>query len=205
MRRLLLLLALPSALAAQGLDEDLYRTSMVTSLTSSDGVIETRNAEARLAAKDPGHFKFVVDKDRSLMAVFDRTEKIGVFPVRLGTNTREDGYGRFVDGKSPRNTPIGVFRTGAGRASVDGFTWFIPYEVPGRSAMGIHGPKNTFLGYFYSFVHWTRGCIALTSKTDILVLKDAHRRARARDTPVRVIIGRGIDFATIPGGVSSPW
>lgn len=133
------------------------------------------------------------------MAVFDRDERIGDFAVRLGTNSSEDGYGRFVGGESPRNTPIGVFRTGAGRPSADGYLWFIPYEVPGRSAMGIHGPMPGFRGWLASFVHWTRGCVALTSKADILRVKEAYARARARGTPARLIIARDIDFATIPG------
>lgn len=202
-------LLIPVLVGAQDLDADLHQASVtsvdpVTWITSSadsaeEARIERRNQEALDLAKDPGYFKFIVDKDRSRMAVLDRTELIGVFSVRLGTNRSEDGYGRFVNGESPRNTPIGVFRTGAGRPSADGFTWFIPYEVPGRSAMGIHGPKDTFPGFFYSFVHWTKGCIATTSKADILVIREAYRRARARGTPARVLIARGVDLETVPG------
>lgn len=157
--------------------------------------IRVRNEEAKVAAKRPGFFKFVVDKDASKMAVFDGTTKIGVFNVSFGSNKSDDSYGS----SGTRNTPIGVFICHAGRASNNAFTWFIPYDVPGRSAMGIHGPKDTFLGSMLGLIHWTAGCIATHSRADILTIKAAHAIALKRGTPTRLIIGRGLDFQTIPG------
>lgn len=157
--------------------------------------IRIRNQEAKQWATRTGYFKFIVDKDTSTMLVMDGTTKVGEFSISYGSNKSDDSYGS----SGSRNTPIGVFITHAGRPSNAQFTWFIPYDVPGRVAMGIHGPKDTFLGGFLGLIHWTAGCIATHSRADILKIKAAHAIALKRGTPTRLIIGRGIDFRTIPG------
>ena len=157
--------------------------------------IRARNEDAKQWATKPGYFKFIVDKDSSRMAVFDGVQKVGVFNVSFGSNASDDSYGTSGN----RNTPIGVFICHAGRASEKAFTWFIPYDVPGRNAMGIHGPKDVFLGGLLGLIHWTAGCIAMHSRDDILTIKAAHAVALKRGTPTRLIIGRGLDFRKIPG------
>lgn len=163
--------------------------------SSSDERIRQRNEDAKLWATRTGYFKFIVDKDSSKMAVFDDRKKIGVFSVAYGSSTSNDSYGQ----PGSRNTPIGVFPTHAGRPSNNAFTWFIPYDVPGRNDLGIHGPKDVFLGSLLGLIHWTAGCIAMTSRADLMTVKAAHAAAVRRGTPGRLIIGRGIDFRTIPG------
>lgn len=163
--------------------------------SSNDERIRVRNEDAKQWATRTGYFKFIVDKDSSRMVVMDGTHKVGEFSVSFGSNSSDDSYGS----SGTRNTPIGVFICHAGRPSSNQFTWFIPFDVPGRSAMGIHGPKDTFLGGFLGLIHWTAGCIATHSRADILTIKAAHAIALKRGTPTRLIIGRGIDFRTIPG------
>lgn len=99
------------------------------------------------------------------------------YPVNLG----QGGVGKRKQGD--KKTPLGRYPLSPPRASVSGFTWFVPIGYPTAAqkkqgytggAIGIHGPPDWLPqpivdGAFDT--PWTDGCIMVRTKAEIEAIR----------------------------------
>lgn len=99
------------------------------------------------------------------------------YPVNLG----QGGVGKRKQGD--QKTPLGRYRLSPPRASVSGFTWFVPIGYPTAAqkergytggAIGIHGPPDWLAPAIVDVAFgtpWTDGCIMVRTTAEIEAIR----------------------------------
>ncbi len=99
------------------------------------------------------------------------------FPVNLG----QGGVGKRKQGD--QKTPLGRYRLSPPRASVSGFTWFVPIGYPTTAqkkkgytggAIGIHGPPDWLPQLVVDAAFdtpWTDGCVMVRTTAEIEAIR----------------------------------
>ncbi len=106
------------------------------------------------------------------------------YPVNLGRGGAEKRR------EGDRKTPVGRYRLLAPRASVSGFSWFVPIAYPTAAqrrtgytggAIGIHGPPDWLPQAVIDLafpVPWTDGCVMVRTKAEIEAIRSWCLRHR---------------------------
>ncbi len=152
--------------------------------------VAVRSAPARAACPSSRN-AVVVDTNSHDLRLCLRGQATARYKVALG----HGGMGKRREGDA--KTPLGRYRLGLPRASVDGFHRFIPVGYPSAAqrskgytggAVGIHGPNRSarFAGSAANTAaDWTLGCVAVGSDGEIEAIEAWVRKHRVRDVVLR--------------------
>jgi hypothetical protein len=117
--------------------------------------------------------ELVVDTRARTLHLCRQGKSDAVFSVNLG----QGGLDKRRQGD--QKTPLGRYRLSLPRASVSGFTWFVPIHYPTAAqkkrgytggAIGIHGPPDWMPRQVIDLAFstpWTDGCIMVRSRAEI--------------------------------------
>ncbi len=117
--------------------------------------------------------ELVVDVGRRTLHLCRAGKTEAEYPVNLG----QGGVGKRRQGD--KKTPLGRYRLSSPRASVSGFTWFVPVRYPTAAqkragytggAIGIHGPPDWMPSAVIDLAFstpWTDGCVMVRTKAEI--------------------------------------
>lgn len=138
----------------------------------------------------------IVDTESRRLHLCRRGVTDASYPVNLG----QGGLGKRRQGD--QKTPLGRYALGTPRASVSGFTWFVPVGYPTEAqrqrgytggAIGIHGPPDWMPSQVIDLAFatpWTDGCIMVRTRAEIDAI-----RAWLLEHPAKTIEILGPDAA----------
>lgn len=133
----------------------------------------------------------IVDVDRRSLHLCRDGRADAVYPVNLG----QGGSGKKRQGD--KKTPLGRYPLSPPRASVSGFTWFVPIGYPTSEqrkagytggAIGIHGPPDWLAQAIIDAAFstpWTDGCVMVRTKEEIEAIRAWILEHRPRFIEIR--------------------
>lgn len=151
----------------------LSRLSLMFVLISGAGTLLPGSVEAAGSPCARRGTELVVDLEARTLHLCRGGRTEVSYPVNLG----QGGSGKRRQGD--KKTPVGRYRLEAPRASVSGFTWFVPIHYPTAAqrragytggAIGIHGPPEWMPQKVIDLAFgtpWTDGCVMVRTRAEI--------------------------------------